>query len=103
MSYQKVKENYQIIAKDSQREDKNNLLRKLDDIYLNYPKSFIRCPECYNTSLITCNCNQENYFCSKCDWKHINHHHTITDNNDYRHDDKLFMKGAISKSVRDYK
>lgn len=102
MSYQKVKENNPIIAKNSQREQQNSILKNLDDVFLTYPKSFIKCPECYNTKLISCNCKYSNYACNVCDWKHINHHHSIIEDEDYRNDGNLFMKGAISKSVKNY-
>jgi len=101
MSYQKVQENYQIIARNSKKEDQNKVLKQLDDVYLNYPKTFIRCPECYYHNLISCKCKETNYMCPRCEWKHINHHHYIDEKDDYRNDEN-FMKGAISKSVRNY-
>lgn len=44
------------------------------------PMSYVVCPKCDNTQLEKCDCKggKNNYYCAKCQFAYIHHHHKST-------------------------
>lgn len=64
------------------------------------PMSYFICPICDNPNLEKCSCSKGflNYYCNKCQFKHINHHHKPSDTDKYKNNvDKLTLSKIIKK------
>lgn len=60
---------------DKQKQEEEFLENEAQQLQL--PMSYIVCPVCENVELEKCACEggYNNYYCKKCSFQHINHHH----------------------------
>ena len=67
--YQKLTDGF--VSVEKQREIEKRAEKKEQAM------SYIMCPQCDNEELERCLCNKgyNNYYCKRCRFQHINHHH----------------------------
>jgi hypothetical protein len=94
--YQKITDGFTTLEKQ-----KNAELEEQKEKF-DFPMSYIICPICDNDNLEKCPCvnGYNNYYCGKCSFQHVNHHHKGFKNDG---DSKFIKKadnGIVSKTVR---
>jgi|LakMenE18May11ns_1017448.scaffolds.fasta_scaffold9468407_2 hypothetical protein len=94
--YQKITDGFMTLEQQKNAE----LIEEKEKLEL--PMSYIVCPICDNDRLEKCPCAGEyhNYYCGKCSFQHINHHHK-----GFKIDgDAKYIKkadnGVVTKTVR---
>jgi hypothetical protein len=94
--YQKITDGFTTLERQKELEEKK--ARKKSSMQ---PMSYVVCPECDNPQLEKCECEggKNNYYCAKCQFRYIHHHHKSAISTDSKNVGTM-DKSIIAKVIR---